>query len=377
MNVSMTNIQAIKIEEQIIKERKTIDYYSADYSVELIYTKFSKGREADENEIFVPMYQREFRWNKKEQSRFIESILLWLPVPPLFLCDSAVEQWSFFSRLEIVDGSQRVRTISAFFENKLKIEWLKRLTHLNGCYYKDLAENIKNLFKRLPIRVFVLSEKTTEEARMDLFERINTSSVSLTPAEVRKWAIWWRLYLLYKDLSESNLFQKLCPLSKKRIDKEEGTELVLRFFAYSENFDLYNQNVQTFLDEYMAEKRDKIFWTIKNPRNEKTINWDLTLLKNKFFNMLEFVDRYFPNWFMKEGKKQFTSRTFFEAVAVGSQLALDEATIDQLYTANISWWINSKDFNDCVKSDGANNVSNFKKRILFVKDMLLWTTINH
>jgi hypothetical protein len=55
------------------------------------------------------------------------------------------------------------------------------------------------------------------------------------------------------------LFQKLCPLSKKRIDKEEGTELVLRFFAYSENFDLYNQNVQTFLDEYMAEKRDKIF----------------------------------------------------------------------------------------------------------------------
>ena len=110
----------MKIEEQIIKERKTISYYPADYSVELIYKKYSEKREENKNEIFVPMYQREFRRNSKEQSRFIESLLLGLPVPPLFLCDSVVEKNEIFSRLEIVDGSQRVRTISAFFENKLK-----------------------------------------------------------------------------------------------------------------------------------------------------------------------------------------------------------------------------------------------------------------
>ena len=364
---------AKKIEEQILKERRWIDYYSSDYSVELLYNKFSERRDEDKSEIFVPNYQREFRWLPKNQSRFIESILLGIPMPPIFLCDNGVSEGEFFSRLEIVDWSQRIRTINNFLENKLKMEWLKKLTTLNGLYYKDVPENIQNLLKRLPIRVFILSEKTSKEARRDIFDRINTSSSILTPAEVRKWAIWWKLYEVYKKLSESELFKKLCPLSKVRRDKDEGTELVLRFFAYSEQFNDYVQNVQDFLDAYMATTSEKLFGSQEDVKTESEVSAAEESLKNKFMIMLQFVDRHFPNWFVKVWKKTFTSRTYFEAIAVWTQLALEDW--GDLNVQGIWSWINSEDFNKVVRSDAANNKSNFEKRILFVKNMLLWTNI--
>lgn len=357
-----------QLEEQLIKERKMIDYYSADYTTELLYQKYTVWMTTNSNEIFIPNYQREFRRDKRQQSRFIESLLLWIPIPPIFLCDFWTS-WVFFQRMEVVDGSQRIRTIANFVDNWLKLEWLKTLTKFNNFSFNQFPENIQNLFKRQVIRVFILSEKTTSEARMDIFDRINTSSVILTPSEVRKWAIGWPIYNLLKELSDLPLFKKLCPISKNRFVKEEWTELVLRYFAYSDWFEKYDQRVQEFLDRYMLYMAE----TYDNVEDKDEF---LGKYKNKFNSLLNFVDSNFPNWFMKSWKKTLTSRAYFEAIAVWVQLAMDSMSVEQLKVHEISSRINSKEFENLVKSDAANNRSNFRNRILYVRDKLLWIELN-
>lgn len=97
-----------EIEKQIAEQKKTVDYDTREFTIEYIVNKYLENIDTDDNEIFVPDYQREFTWDEERQSKFIESIILDLPVPLIFLAETQS------GRLEIVDGSQRIRTVAAF-----------------------------------------------------------------------------------------------------------------------------------------------------------------------------------------------------------------------------------------------------------------------
>jgi hypothetical protein len=105
-------------------------------------------------------------WDDSRQSKLIESITLGLPIPIIFLAENTD------GRLEIVDGSQRIRTLAAFMRDELVLEELDKLTELNGLKYSDLLVSRRNKIANTPIRMIVLSESSTEEVRNDLFERI-------------------------------------------------------------------------------------------------------------------------------------------------------------------------------------------------------------
>jgi hypothetical protein len=96
-------------ERQIVEESKRIDFYITEYSVELLAAKMQNG------EYVVPAYQREFTWEHERKSRFIESIVMGLPIPFIFFWEMPD------GRLEIVDGSQRLRTIQEFLSNDLQL----------------------------------------------------------------------------------------------------------------------------------------------------------------------------------------------------------------------------------------------------------------
>ncbi len=122
-------------EAEIAQHHKIIDYDTREYPVEVIVAKYLERLEEDDNDFFVPDYQRELVWPEEHQSRFIESVLMGLPIPLLFVADVAGQE----GRAEIVDGSQRVRTLARFMRNDLKLSGLIRLTKLNGFTFSDSA----------------------------------------------------------------------------------------------------------------------------------------------------------------------------------------------------------------------------------------------
>ena len=118
-----------RIQEQINKLQYELNYDTRDYPISFIVDLYN-----NENEIFSPDYQRnELLWNPKQKSRFIESLLLDYPIPLLFLADT--DEGS----MEIVDGLQRISTLSEFFNEDLKLVGLNKLTELNDCTLDEIG----------------------------------------------------------------------------------------------------------------------------------------------------------------------------------------------------------------------------------------------
>ncbi len=323
-------------------------------------------KENDENELYVPDYQREFIWEEKRQSRFIESLLLGLPVPLIFVAEIEKD-----GRLEIVDGSQRIRTLAAFMKDELKLKGLDKLAHLNETYFSQLQSSRQRKFKNMSMRMIVLSSKATEEIRNEMFDRINTRSVPLLPMETRRGIYRGQFTDFIVSLSKDALFKKLCPVIHYFEGRREEEELILRFFAFTEalpDFKLFGMNldrdgVAKFLDNYLDTK------------NRTISQAELDTKKIEFKEMLEFVDKTFPNQgFAKNKNATGISRPYFEAISIGSHLALKAK--NNLVVSDISWSaINKNQSNDFFRILSGryhtHKPNKIRERIDYVKTNLL------
>lgn len=345
-------------EEQIRVEQKDVDFETKEFTVELLVNKYHSGLEDDTNELFVPDYQRDFVWSEKRQSRLIESLILGFPIPYIFTADVLSEDPDLDGRIEIVDGSQRVRTIHAFIHNELVLQDLKSLSSLNGFNFSDLPLSRQRRFMRIPVRVIELSSKCNEETRRDLFERINSGSDTLKDMEVRKGSELGSTSLyteVIKPCSAIGKFKILAPLSETKEKRDERLEFTLRFFAYLDNYMNFDHSVRDFLNEYMSENG-----SVDAAKQNK--------MKEEFSNVLDFVENYFPSGFKKTINAKSTPRVRFESLAVGTALALREQP--QLIPKNLDW-ITSDKFKILTTSDGANSRVKVIERIEFVRDQLL------
>jgi len=351
-----TEEEKAEAENQIIEEQHIADYQIREYPVDVIVDKYIKGRENGENEIFIPDYQRKFVWNEEKQSKFIESIMLDLPIPYIFAADIGDNN----GRVEIVDGSQRIRTLHAFINNYLVLDGLKKLTALNGFRHKDLIKSRQRRFNRKTLRIIELTDKSNIEVRKDIFERINTSPTLLKDMEVRKGVYEGDFYKFIEGCAQNQKFKMLCPISKERRDRAEGAEMVLRYFAYSERYLKFDHIVKKFLDQYIEDKS-------KSFSGEEAVR-----LATMFEDTLDFAQKYLPNGFRKTENARTTPRVRFEALSVGINLALEQNP--NLAPKNVTGWINSDEFMVHTKSDGANSRRKVRERIEFVRDKLLSTT---
>lgn len=339
--------QAITIEEkqeadsQIKEMQKQIDYDTKDYTIELLVDKFNK------NDFFIPLYQRGFIWLPRNKTLFIESIFLGLPIPFMFFGDC------LDGRMEIIDGAQRVQTIVEFKNNKLQISNLKKLTKLNGFYFKDLSEAQQRKFLNKSLRIIVLEESTPITARQDLFYRINTTGLKANDSEIRRGSYLGRFTTFIEECSKNDEFVKLSPMSAERVKRHERFEFVLRFFAYLNDYESFAHDVNVFLDEYL----------IKNLED-----FDEEIFRREFESMVKFTKENFPFGFAKSANAKATPRVRFEAIAVGVALALREKP--DLKVTNINW-INSDKFKEHTTSDASNNEGKLKIRVEYVRDQLL------
>jgi hypothetical protein len=350
IEVEVTTERINEAEAEIRDKQKPVDYDTKEYPVEILVQKYTHGLSDDTNELFIPDYQREMAWDDARQSKFIESVILGLPIPYIFVADIADAENE--ARLEIIDGTQRIRALARFLNNELKLEGLKKLMKLNDFRFSDLLLPRQRRFKRTTLRMIQLTEKATEDIRRDMFERINTGSVELNEMEKRRGIDGGPFLHFIEQLSKFSEFRSLCPFSEALVNRREPEEFVLRFFAYLNNYQNFNRQVNEFLNEYLKNNN----------------SFDEVSMRNEFESMLQFVNKYFPNGFRKGQKHTTTPRIRFEAIAVGTALALREN--GDLIPVSMEW-LDSEEFKFHTTSDASNSKPKVKNRIEYVRDQLL------
>jgi hypothetical protein len=347
MEKLFSNPRIEKFEEELAKHTTVYDYDTKEYPIEVIVHKFDPILPDIQAEMFIPDYQREFVWSEAMQSEFIESLFLWMPVQPIFVSTNKD------GLLEIIDGSQRIRTINAFIKGELKIQKITKLVHLNGLKFSDLPLARQRKFKLISIRFHNITDKANLEIRKDIFRRINKHE-ELTASEIRKGSYVGEFYTFIQECAKNPLLEKLCPIAKEMKDRGEYEELLLRFFAYTELGLNQKERGQPLLDNYLLTKNKEGF--------------DRDLKQKDYQAMLSFVNTYFPNGFRKSTTSDTTPRVRFEAIAVGVAYALKEKTD---LTPESMKWLLSDEFKKVTTSDSSNNTGRLALRVNFVKDCLL------
>lgn len=347
-NKKLSEEKLTVIEEQIQHESVPYVYDTKEYPVEVIVAKYQK------DQIFVPHYQRNFVWKPFEKSRFIESVFLGVPIMPFLVSVSGEE-----AELEIIDGSQRIRTLVEYCNDGFKLNGLQKLTELNGTFFSDLPESRKNKFLLRDFRFHVVTDKANQEIRADIFNRVNTSANKLKSSEIRKGAYQGEFYKFIIDCSQSDLFRKVCPIPDSKANRGEYEELALRFFAYANSYEKFRHDVAPFLDDYLK---------LQNK------GFDRETMRQDFDMVMRFAETHLdPPYFARRGRDNATPRVRFEALSVGIYLALKQ--YPDLQPTDFSW-MESNEFKKLTTSDASNNQGRLKARIEFVRDCLLGTKQN-
>jgi hypothetical protein len=360
--------QVDEAEKQIREYSRSVKFTVTEYSFEFIVQKLNADR------YYVPGYQRELVWTPPKKSKFIESVFMGLPIPFVFFWQDAD------GRMEIVDGSQRLRTIRDFMADKFTLKGLETIPGANGLRHSDLPRSRQLKFAETPIRVIILDNATDAVTRTEMFARINTGGTIANDAEVRRGSLPGPFMDMVIDLAESPQFTALTPISSSLIDKREREELVTRFFAYLNGFDAsvtaadggngdiptYKEEPRRFYFSYVKLANDAI--TAEIAQNGTSATADA--MRTEFLQMLQFVSSVSPNGFTKSTTGNQVPRVRFESIAVGSALALraDPTLLQRL--PDITPMLNSDPFKDATKSDAANVKSKLLGRIRLVRDWL-------
>lgn len=349
--------QEALLDKEISEIAEQHDLQLREYPIEVLVHKYSNGLETDEAEIFIPGYQREFIWLPKQQSRFIESLFLNLPIPPLFLGDTDDE--SHKGALEVIDGTQRLRTLHYFMNGQLTLSGLKKISALNGFRYVDLPRHWQRRFKAKSVRVAILAVKLDEESRREMFDRLNSGGTKLQPMEQRRGHSDGHFLAFIESLAIDPAFRDICPLPEKKINLREYEEMLLRFFAYLDRHDQFVHEVDPFLTGYLKDMNEQ---AVANPGI-------LDSYRTEFDNMVAFVKSHFAGGFRKEPQHNTVPRVRFEAIAVGSALALRENP--GLTPSDTGPWLISNRFKKHTRSDATNSKPKLLERLWFVRDNLL------
>lgn len=184
-----------------------------------------------------PEFQRRDRWDQKMRSRFVESIIMNVPIPPVFLGEDK------YGSYVVLDGRQRLTAIYEFLKNTYSLEKLVVWSELNGMRFSDIElKGLSGVLKRRFIPAVVLLRESSPEVKYDVFDRLNTGGIRLNPMEIRNAVFQGKFNRLIHKLSQDNTFRGLWKIPTDKADLINNTlysqmfdvELVLRFFALRE-----------------------------------------------------------------------------------------------------------------------------------------------
>ncbi|HTN30374.1 MAG TPA: DUF262 domain-containing protein [Pseudomonas sp.] len=332
-----------------------------------------------ENEelIISPEYQRLFRWSEGNQSRFIESLLLELPIPPIFVIEREDNVY------ELIDGLQRISSYLHYrgaLKNEddpseaFKLVDCDVVEELNGFSYDDLPLALKIKLKRNFIRLEVIRKESDQRLRYYMFKRLNTGGENLSDQELRNCTIRL-LSPVFNDfiikLSELDFYQKCIePISTDKKNEKYDQELVLRYFAFKNDIENYSHDIGDFLTEYMESVSDPARNSNFDYQTEESrFRQVFTLLNNTLGSCAFSPKNENGNWI-----DRFQS-LHFEAVSLGLEKALEDLNTGSLDEARLKAVLNNikehREFRRLTTGGGKNYKKQLKERIDFVKNHIL------
>lgn len=372
------------LEKEVSDERKRLSSDRLDISFGELINLYKN------NELIIrPEYQRLFRWSEAQKTALIESILLSIPIPPIFVAEDKNGVW------ELVDGLQRVSTFISFFgelkgsgwtidyqedidrsgveeeeeideesgeetgERKTINKWTLQegglVKSLQGFNVDNLPTNLKINLKRAVCRVEILRGESSTSMKYELFKRLNSGGSKLTPQEIRN-AIYRgvnpRLNELLLKVSQSKVFKSLTQLSSGKLNELYDQELVLRFFAFYKNAENVNENMEKFLNDFMER-------TVQNA------NFDYDVYESLIMRVLELIDQIEDNKIFRNERNLFVP-AYFEGILIGVAQNIETYAEDlELLKSKITQLKSDKDFKrySGTASNSRSRIRNRLKRV--------------
>lgn len=325
------------IEDENSPSRYSITSYGADYDVEGIVAKIEKGK------IFIPPFQRKYVWSIQRASRLIESLILGLPVPGIFL---STEKST--NKLLIVDGQQRIQTLHKYYHGEFdegKPFRLKGVTaELEGKAYNDLSDFDRTRLDESILHATIIKQDEPDDGDSSvymIFERLNTGGVPLRPQEVRACVYYGLFNELLISLTDNIHWRSLFSSKNTRMKEEE---LILRFFAFFFNWQDYKGNYKYFLNEFMDLNRNLIIHSKEE-------------LVELFNTTIAFIVQSLGTSAFKTGTQ--INAAIFDAVMIGvaERLKIELNPNTETFKAQYSALLSDGDFKSYVSSTTADSAS--------------------
>ncbi len=238
-------------EIDVPKEKRFLNTMSYDYSVQYLYDLMKKGKIILE----VP-FQRKQIWKNDKASSLLESIIMNVPIPPLYFAEEENGSWL------VLDGLQRLSSIKNYYDNEFALTKLEVLTELNRKKYKDLPPKAKGLLDDGMLRVNVIKKDSHRDIKYDIFMRLNRGAVTLNYQELRNCMYRGNLNDAAKELCLENVDFLRILKQKKPHPRYLDVEFIIRYFAISDNIavdtngDVYLEGYKGKLVQYLNEYMD-------------------------------------------------------------------------------------------------------------------------
>jgi len=339
------------LQDQLTRLKRAVSFDSYDMSVRQLVDMIETSL-ID----MAPEYQRHFIWDHERESELIESVLLGIPIPSIYMATNGDSTW------EVVDGVQRISTLLHFVGTEsllekigknapLRIDGLLKLTTLNGSRFADLPQSLQFQFQTRSLRLTALNDKSDPIVRYDLFERLNTGGIELHAQEIRNCVFRGWFKELIKDLAHNKHFRTVYKSRNSKQMEADYEEAVLRFFAFYERYEAFDHLVVRFLNDYMVEKNKE------RASNE---------LAKTFKKTMQFLAQEFPTGLRRS--QSTTPAPLYEAIVVGCALAMrQEPSLPSGRIARIA----AGDELKALTTVGTNTRRMVKERIELVKNGML------
>ena len=341
-----------QLARQLGTQRRMVDFDTFDIQLQELLRMLESGQIT-----IAPAYQRQFRWDAERCAHLIESLVLGIPIPNLFMATNEDNTW------EVVDGVQRLSAIVKFagsdelrkelnLGKALQLEGLQKMNIFNGFPFTSLPQTIQQHIRTRPLKVVTLNDKSDKVVRFDLFERLNTGGVSLSSQEIRDCVYQGPFAEMLDELASAGEFRTVVKLTSRQIKDGTIEECVLRFFAFLERYKKFEHSVTDFLNDYMRDASEHF----EQAR------------EREFRRAFSELSKCFPDGIRRPGRKGNTPLNLFEGVSVGAALALRKH--DALETANLQQWLGSDELRRYT-TGATNNRRAVNGRIEFCRDRFL------
>jgi uncharacterized protein with ParB-like and HNH nuclease domain len=354
-----------------------------DFNTQTIFNFIEKGA------VIIPGFQRSYVWDIKKASRLIESILLGLPVPQTFLYEEGKNKFL------VIDGQQRLLSIYFFVKGRfpkkearaqikklfaedgkltdeilfdpnlftdfhlyLKSEDGQTVSRFHGLSYKRISDNTD--FDMKPLRNIIIKQTKPEDddsSKFEIFSRLNTGGVNLSPQEIRASLYHSNFLELLGTLNEENLWRKFLGTESEDF-RQRDIELLLRGFAFLEDADSYSPPMLRFLNRFAKKNM-----TIKKVQ--------IQYLKELFMSFLKAIRNVDPTAFVNPSNNRFNIALFEAVFVVSCAEAFKKGQVlsKEVTTTSILKLSNDKTFKE-LAIEGASKTENVKSRLTIAKKII-------